>query len=520
MRIPVLRASRAVGAAGVVILGGLAGSGAAADASPAGVARLVTAGQPGAAIAGSRLTVTAVTTDATVSAGAWGNAIEVPGTASLNVGGNARVVSMSCPTRGYCAAGGSYGAAAGDRIITQAFVVSRRHGRWGRALKVPGLAKLPAIASGIAQVSCASAGNCAAGGVYVDNAGDNHAFVVSERDGNWGNALQVAGALNAAGNAGVGSVSCPSAGNCDAAGHYGGPGISNTQAFVVRQRNGRWGNAFEVPGTAALNSDKAGVSSISCPSAGNCSAGGGYVDAGGLAQAFVASQRDGLWSPAIEVPGLAVLNGGGDALVTSMSCPSAGNCAAGGYYESADSHWHAFVVSQRRGTWGTAAKVVGTDSVPGPAPVGPAAAVNSVSCPAVGNCAAAGYYTDGSGRVQAFVAGQRNGRWGKKIEVPGTAALNRRGRAAVLSVSCPSAGSCAAAGYYTDGHGHFQAFVAGQRNGRWRTAIEVPGTAALNAGGSAALTSVSCPAAGRCSAGGTYKGHSGNLQAFVVSQKP
>jgi len=518
MRIPVRRAAGALGAAGMVVLAGLAGSGAAADTRPAGLARPVAAGQPGATIAGSRLGATAVTLDATASAGVWGKAIEVRGTASLNVGGDARVVSVSCPTRGYCAAGGAYGAYAGSPGLTQTFVVSRRHGRWDRALKVPGLAKLPATVSYIAEVSCASAGNCAAGGNYVDFAGGSHAFVVSERDGIWGNALQMAGALNVAGNAGVDSVSCPSAGNCDAAGFYGGPGITDTQAFVVRQRDGRWGNAFEVPGTAALNSNKAGVSSISCPSAGNCSAGGGYVDAGGRAQAFVASQRDGRWGPAVEVPGLAVLNGGGDALVRSVSCPSAGNCAAGGSYESADGHFHAFVVSQRRGTWGTAAKVAGTSSVEGS--LGPGAAVNSVSCASAGNCAAAGYYTDGSGRVQAFVAGQRNGRWGKKIAVPGTAALNRGGQAAVLSVSCPSAGSCAAAGYYTDGRGHFQAFAAGQRNGRWRTAIEVPGTAALNAGGSAALNAVSCPAAGRCSAGGAYKGHSGNLQAFVVSQKP
>ena len=38
----------------------------------------------------------------------------------------------------------------------------------------------------------------------------------------------------------------------------------------------------------------------------------------------------------------------------------------------------------------------------------------------------------------------------------------------------------------------------------WGTAEEVPGTAALNAGGNAGVNSVSCPSAGNCSAGGLY----------------
>ncbi|HEY2080324.1 MAG TPA: hypothetical protein VGH53_28690, partial [Streptosporangiaceae bacterium] len=39
-----------------------------------------------------------------------------------------------------------------------------------------------------------------------------------------------------------------------------------------------WGKAQEVPGTAALNTGhRAGISSVSCASAGNCSAGGVYA---------------------------------------------------------------------------------------------------------------------------------------------------------------------------------------------------------------------------------------------------
>jgi hypothetical protein len=55
-------------------------------------------------------------------------------------------------------------------------------------------------------------------------------------------------------------------------------------------------------------------------------------------------------------------------------------------------------------------------------------------------------------------------------------------------------------------------------NGTWHTAIEVPGTATLNKGWHAQVNSVSCGAAGNCSAGGVYMDNSQHWQAFVVSE--
>jgi len=57
------------------------------------------------------------------------------------------------------------------------------------------------------------------------------------------------------------------------------------------------------------------------------------------------------------------------------------------------------------------------------------------------------------------VAGERDGVWGTATGVPGLAALNKFGHLKVLSVSCGSAGSCAAGASYTDGSGRLQAFV-------------------------------------------------------------
>jgi hypothetical protein len=47
-----------------------------------------------------------------------------------------------------------------------------------------------------------------------------------------------------------------------------------------------------------------------------------------------AAGPNGAWGKAEEVPGTAALNKGGDAEINSVSCASAGNCSAGGFYES------------------------------------------------------------------------------------------------------------------------------------------------------------------------------------------
>src|SRR6266702_3841473 len=82
----------------------------------------------------------------------------------------------------------------------------------------------------------------------------------------------------------------------------------------------------------------------------------------------------------------------------------------------------------------------------------------------------------GTTRVSTPAAAVRPaGLRGRAIAVPGLAALNTGRNAEVSSVSCAAPGSCAAAGFYTDGSGHQQGFVVSERSGLWRQAIEVPG---------------------------------------------
>jgi hypothetical protein len=305
------------------------------------------------------------------------------------------------------------------------------------------------------------------------------------------------------------SVSCGSAGSCAAVGVYS-DGTNHLQGFAVSEKNGVWGQAIEVPGLATLNAGGfAQVASVSCGTAGSCAAGGSYLDGHSHRQGFVVSEKNGVWGQAIEVPGLGALNPGGGSGVVQVSCASAGNCAAGGFDAVRNG---AFVVSEQNGIWGQAIEVPGLAALAGPH----GAELGSVSCASAGNCAAGGSYNAGHAGDRGFVVSEKNGVWGKAIEVPGLRNLGKF--AGVGSVSCASAGNCAAGGDYRDQLHHRQGFVVREKNGVWGKAIEVPGLGSLNKGGNASVSSVSCASPGSCTAGGSYTDRSrfSRFQGFVA----
>jgi hypothetical protein len=436
------------------------------------------------------------------AAGTWGRARELPGLAALNIDGFAQINSVSCAAPGQCSAGGDYNIAQ----ASQAFVASQVHGRWQRALQVPGSGGNAEVSS----VSCGAPGECSAGGDY-QHGHHQQAFVESEVHGRWQHALEVPGsaALNH-GSAAVSSLSCPSAGNCSAGGYYR-SGTTGRQAFVVSEVRGRWQRALEVPGTAGLNAGQgAGVSSVSCASAGNCSAGGSYTDKAGNSQAFVVSQVHGTWQAALEVPGTASLNGGGGGEADSVSCPSAGDCTAAGLYVNSAGRQFEFAVGEHGGKWGTATTIPSSGHVED--------LISALSCGSPGNCSVGGFARI-RGHAQAVIADEKDGVWGSLGVVPGSGALNVGGGAGVTSVSCPSAGNCAAVGSYTvRSVESSETFVVNEVHGIWGSAIELPGSAALNADKYGELDSVSCASAGNCSAGGYYTARSGDVEGLVASE--
>src|SRR5262249_25570981 len=159
----------------------------------------------------------------------------------------------------------------------------------------------------------------------------------------------------AGGDADLAAVSCPSAGNCAADGTYE-ASSGAFEAFVVSEHGGHWAKATEIRGFATLNADDYGeVEALSCSAAGDCTAGGSYQDSPDDVQAFLATERAGHWAGAVKVPGIAALNAGGQAQVTEVSCRKPGYCTAGGFSQRSGAVRTAFVISETKGHWGTAA---------------------------------------------------------------------------------------------------------------------------------------------------------------------
>jgi hypothetical protein len=472
--------------------------------------------------------------------GHWASAIEVPGTAGHDAGGGA-VSSLSCASAGNCSAGGFYSEGDGE---SQAFVVNQHGGVWQTAVEVPATVTPKAIASGNTGVSlsCALAGSCSAVGSYTAASGYSPGFAESEAAGAWGSAVVIRGtaSLYADGSAQVISLACPAAGNCSAGGFY--TDRSGRQAFVVNERRGVWLTAREVRGTAMLNADgNAEVSSLSCASSGNCSAGGFYTNSSGQ-QAFVASERSGVWQTAREVPGTAALNSGEDAAINSISCARAGSCSGAGYYTDGSGHSQALIADEDGGIWQTSIEVprIGRLSSISCASPGNCSAggshfvvneqsghwqtaidvhdsVTVVACPSRGNCSAAGtsetcaYPTAGFG---AFFLNETHGVWGAPMFGwcgSGTGCSDDECFMAVDSLSCPSSGNCSAGGSMLAGDDGLVAFVFNERRGKGQSSVVVNGALAIN--------SLSCPTAGNCFAGGYNVDGSGDSQAFVAKER-
>ena len=138
------------------------------------------------------------------------------------------------------------------------------------------------------SVSCAAPGNCTAVGDYLTRGGHQHGLLLTQTDGSWTGAQ--AGLPAGGWRVGLGpgvtlkSVSCASAGNCTAVGsYYKGRRGRDAASLLLTQTDGRWANGVDArlpAGAAPLAAfegsgpdyAQTGLASVSCASAGNCTA--------------------------------------------------------------------------------------------------------------------------------------------------------------------------------------------------------------------------------------------------------
>jgi hypothetical protein len=396
-------------------------------------------------------------------------------------------------------------------------VASAAAAGWGtaRAVQAPDHRSV-----GLDLLSCSGPGDCSAVGWYTDTHNDYQGFVIDEKNGSWDSGEPAPGlaTLNRGDDAGVGTVSCSSPGDCGAGGSYfAGPGYTQ-RPFVIDEKGGTWGAAVPVPGIEAINvNGNAEIDSLSCGSAGNCSAIGDYRDAGSRDEVFAVNETGGVWGTAAELPGMATLSAGpanGARPTGLVSCTAPGDCTAAGNYFDPQDDQRTYAATETGGVWRAATTVPGTTSTP--------TTLTALSCASAGNCAAGGGWwpTPGSAEEQALVLTEAHGAWGAARTVPGIAGLEKAGGSSrVASVACGSAGNCAAVGtYWTDLDASY-AFVVTETDGTWGSAKPLSSPAPHSGPLAGGAYTVSCPSAGNCSAGGDYRPSPPAVTAaFVVTE--
>jgi hypothetical protein len=160
------------------------------------------------------------------TSGAWGRPTPLP----LNAGsGDLPAPDLSCGAPGDCAVAGTY-TDASRRV--HAMVATETGGAWGPAAQLSGVTAGTGVFAIPGAVSCAAAGECTVAGSYSGQ----HLFTAEEHGGAWQPATQLPGeaALRAAGDvpSGVTVVSCATPGDCTAGGSYTGP-AGFEHAFVT-----------------------------------------------------------------------------------------------------------------------------------------------------------------------------------------------------------------------------------------------------------------------------------------------
>ena len=430
---------------------------------------------------------------------------------------------LACPSSGNCVAAGDYNNAHGQ---SQGLLENEVNGQWRAPLRlVPPVNGATNAALTPYGASCGSVGECESVGTYLDRSNNVQDFAIDEVHGSWQRALQIrlpGNALAKSQLAQLHSVACPSAGNCSAVGTYletGSP-VATTQALVVDEVNGQWRAGERITLPANTNSDPFVVlNQVACATAGNCSAIGSYLDANNVTHALLVDEIDGRWLPSMSMELPPNASPYPSASLSAVACPGVGDCTAVGTYQNARGFVEGLHVSEVHDHWNAALAM----QMPPNAATDPHTffyGFAGVACPAASTCSVGGQYRDRTGRYEGFFLIERNGFWQRATQLllpQGALMAGKNG--GVVAVSCAQVGSCSAGAAYLDARSHYQALVVDEVNGVWTTGrkVTLPGSA-LTVGVDGGVYAVVCHPS-QCTAVGSYLATASVYQGFLLSTK-
>jgi len=291
---------------------------------------------------------------------------------------------------------------------------------------------------------------------------------------------------------------------------------------IERLSGGRWNTVTPALPPDADTFASATLTSISCPTANWCAAGGWYYQANGQYALYVSTLTDGSWTAApLPLPSNAAPNSStsGITAFADVSCTAAGACTAVGEYRDTSGGSQAFTATLSGGTWATAQVPLPDDA----ATTGQAAGLFGISCPAPGTCVAGGHYLNRDNQARYLIDTLSEGKWtSTAAPLPADAAADQKwsqDQATTLSgVACESASDCVASAGYVSADNEMLPSVATLSNEAWSSAgLPLPADASMQSGqaGAAFLGLIRCPAPGDCVSVGSYPVGNDDSQGLI-----
>jgi len=188
-------------------------------------------------------------------------------------------------------------------------------------------------------------------------------------------------------------------------------------------------------------------------------------------------------------------SGAEDSSLQGVSCPSASGCTAVGDFVPSSTSSPRVTLAER---WNGTAWAI----EPTPNPAGSTASeLNGVSCTSATSCTAVGYYSASSGLAETLAERWNGTAW--TVQATPNPSSAQGNYSALYGVSCASATSCTAAGDYDNSATGITVTLAEHWNG---TAWALQATPNPHAAETSRLEGVSCTSASACTAAGDYSG--------------
>jgi hypothetical protein len=277
---------------------------------------------------------------------------------------------------------------------------------------------------------------------------------------------------------GLSGISCPSAANCMAVGGF--INGSDRQAALAERWNGR---AWQVLATPDPGPNENVLTAVSCPAARQCMS-VGYYDAAGDPQALAEQWNGSTWT-ALPVPHNGVLTG--------ISCPAVSDCVAVGTYSQPGMYPQTLSMTWDGQTWTVQAS-------PSPGGAGRFTDFNAVACPSPARCIAVGDYLKPDDGQQLPLTALWNGTTWTTLTTPAPGG----DYSSLTAVSCSRPSSCMAVGITTNASYGLSLPVHALAESWDGTRWTVRPTPKLKANLRVHLDAVSCAAPARCRATGGY----------------